>query len=140
SSGAGKPSPGPVEPPPAPATETKTFEPRLIGTCTFAGQVHCAAADSDAVIIDPLHVTSVCKEMLEAAARAMSDTPHSMIVLRGDRNSSESKMAAISRAVNVRKQLVKMGVNSAYVRVEVGTGDTRTVKIFLASFENPKID
>lgn len=78
--------------------------------------------------------------MLEAAARALSDTPHSMILLRGDRNSSEHKMAAISRAVNVRKQLTKMKVDSSKVRVEVGDGDTRTVKIFLVPYENPKVD
>ena len=78
--------------------------------------------------------------MLEAVARALSDTPNSMILLRGDRNSSEHKMAAISRAVNVRKQLTKMKVDSSKVRVEVGDGDTRTVKIFLVPYENPKVD
>ena len=78
--------------------------------------------------------------MLEAAARALSDTPHSMILLRGDRNPSEHKMAAISRATNVKKQLAKMKVNPDLIRTEVGDGDTRTVKIFIVPFENPKID
>lgn len=63
-----------------------------------------------------------------------------MILLRGDRNPSETKMAAISRATNVKKQLIKFKVDSSLVRTEVGDGDTRTVKIFIVPFENPKID
>jgi hypothetical protein len=105
---------------------------QLIGVCTFASKTQCQTPGSDAVIVDPTRPTSVCKEMLSAAVKALKRNPGSVIILRGNRNPSESPVTAVSRAYRVQKQLETEGVKASQIKTETGTGDARTVEIILA--------
>lgn len=102
-----------------------------VGICTFASKTQCTPAGSDAYITDPARPTSVCKEMIGAAVAALARHPGYVIVLRGNRNSSEDKLLAVSRANNVKKQFEAQGVKSSQIKTEAGIGTSRTVQITL---------
>jgi hypothetical protein len=102
-----------------------------VGICTFASKTQCTPAGGDASIVDPTRPTSVCKEMLTAARSALARHPGYVIVLRGNRNPSEDKTVAVSRAYRVKQQLIAEGVKSNQIKTEAGVGTARTVQITL---------
>lgn len=124
---------------PAPVPQTVlpvVTEEIPVGICTFASKTQCTPAGSDAYITDPARPTSICKEMLAAARKALASHPGYVIVLQGNRNRSEDSLLASTRANRVKQQLVASGVKSSQIKTEVGTGDTRTVSITLVPVSN----
>lgn len=115
-----------VTPAPAPIPQAQ-----LIGICTFLSKTSCTAAGSDAGIVDPSRPTSVCKIMIDAAVKALRANPNSIIVLVGNRNRTEDSLLATSRANRVKQQLKAAGVKDSQIKVETGSGETRTVEITL---------
>ena len=107
--------------------------PAIVWTsvCTFAGKVSCNVPGSDAVVVDPAHPTSVCKIMIDSAARAYKKSSGARFILVGNRNRDESDLLPTARANNVRKLLEGAGVPSSAISVQVGSGTTRTVEIVL---------
>jgi len=128
-------------PAPTPAVVVPVSNPPVVeeiipvGICTFASKTQCVPAGGDAAIVDPIHVTSVCKEMIDAATAALARHPGYVIVLRGNRNPSEDRLLATTRANRVKQQFEAKGVKSSQIKTIVGTGETRTVQITLEPAE-----
>ncbi len=95
---------------------TPAPSPAIVWTsvCTFAGKVSCNVPGSDAVVVDPAHPTSVCKIMIDSAARAYKRSNGARFILVGNRNRDESDLLPTARANNVRKLL--KGPRSPIVR------------------------
>src|SRR5437870_858771 len=102
-------------------------ESHLIGICTFAKAITCKPETGPAVIT----VSSICKQMLDAARKALRESPNSVLLVRGNRNPSEEGLTATARANNVKRQLTASGVDPDRVKVETGKGGTRTVELVL---------
>ena len=102
-------------------------ESHLIGICTFAKAITCKPETGPAVIT----VSSICKQMLDAARKALRESPNSVLLVRGNRNPSEEGLTATARANNVKRQLTASGVDPDRVKVETGNGGTRTVELVL---------
>ena len=115
------PAPTPVS---APAPQA---EPRLIGICTFAKAITCKPETGPVVIT----VSSICKQMLDAARKALRESPNSVLLVRGNHNPSEDSLTATARANNVKRQLTASGVDPGRVKVESGKGGARTVELVL---------
>jgi hypothetical protein len=116
---------------PVPVTAPQA-EPRLLGICTFAKQISCKPETGPAVIT----VSSICKQMLEAARKALGESPNSVLLVRGNHNPSEDDLTATARANNVRRQLTASGVDPGRVKVETGKGGARTVELVLVPAGN----
>jgi hypothetical protein len=114
--------------PPEYKTEVTVTPEQLIGVCTFAKAISCKPESGPAIV----SVSSVCKQMLDAARKALRDNPNSVLIVRGNRNPSEDELTAKSRATNVKRSLTAAGVPSGRVKVETGTGTARTVELILA--------
>jgi len=119
-------APAPLAPPEYNTEITVTPE-QLIGICTFAKALSCKPEGGPAVIT----VSSVCKQMLDAAHLALKRNPNSVLIVRGNYNPSETEVTAASRANNVKKQLIANGVPSSRVKASVGGSNARTVELIL---------
>ena len=113
-----------AEPAPIPAP---VVAEQLIGICTFSKVVSCKP-EKGLTITTP---TSVCKQQLEAAKLALERNPNSVLLIRGNRNPSEGRLVATTRATNVQRQLVEYGVQADRLKVEAGNGTARTVELVL---------
>jgi hypothetical protein len=112
-------------------TETKPLEPTLAGVCTFAnGSAVCGSGASTAY--SPLHVTTICGEMLAQAAKTLSAHPGARILVVGHRNPSELSSLAQERTTAVAVKLTQeYGVSADLIQQEVGTPGNRIVELFL---------
>lgn len=113
--------------PPEYKTEITVTPEQLVGVCTFAKAISCKPENGPAVIT----VSSICKQMLEQAKKSLLANPGSVLLIVGNRNASEDRLTATSRANNVKKQLEAYGVPSSRLKAEVGTGTSRTVELIL---------
>jgi hypothetical protein len=113
---------------PVPASNiVREPEPRLLGICTFAKAITCKPETGPAVIT----VSSICKQMLDTARKALRENPNSVLLVRGNRNPSEDRKTASARANNVKRGLTESGVNPDRIRVETGKETARTVELVL---------
>ncbi len=108
-------------------TQMTVTPDQLIGICTFANAILCKPESGPTVIT----VSSICKQMLEQAKKSLLANPGSVLLITGNRNQSESEIVAVSRANNVKKQLISRGVPPSRIKTEVGMGTSRTVEIVL---------
>lgn len=117
---------------PVPPVAPQPPTPAIVWTsvCTFASKTSCTAEDK-IYNADPARPTSVCKVMIESAARAFKQSPGAKFVLVGNRNREESDLLPTARANNVRRQLEAAGVPASAISVQVGSGTTRTVELVL---------
>lgn len=123
-------APAPIHPADYDTTLTVTpDEQRLLGVCTFAKAISCQPDSGPAVIT----ISTICKQMLEAARRELQTNPNAILYIVGNRNTSEDRLTATSRANNVRRYLVQNGVKESRVNVKVGDGTSRTVELWLDS-------
>jgi hypothetical protein len=106
---------------------TPVVAEQLIGICTFSKVVSCKP-EKGITVISP---TSVCKQQLEAAKLALARNPNSVLLIRGNRNQSEIRSVAVTRANNVQRQLIQYGVQADRLKVEAGNGTARTVELVL---------
>ena len=108
---------------------TPKLEPTLAGVCTFAnGSAQCGSGEA----VDPIHVSSICGEMLAQAAKTAKNYPGAKIRVEGNRNPSEDKSLAAERASAVKAKLVsEYGIDAQQISVSVGTAVTRTVSVFV---------
>jgi hypothetical protein len=114
---------------PAPASDVvREPEPRLLGICTFAKAITCKPEGKVPAVVT---VSSICKQMLDAARKALRESPNSVLLLRGNRNPSEDGLTATARANNVKRQLAASGVDPDRVKVVTGKGTERTVELVL---------
>lgn len=129
---------------PAPLPEAVITPTReLIGICTFASSITCQqpGKPDEVVAIKPLdfnnptRVTSICKTMLDEAARRMKADPKMRLFIVGNQNVSETEgVVAISRANEARRYLVNTeGINSAHISTTIGNGKTRTVELWIGT-------
>jgi hypothetical protein len=131
----GAPAPAPI--PDAVVTPTRF----LVGICTFAGSVICQQPGKPDVrvplksinIYSPTRVTSICKEMLNAAAAQLASNPQYKLFIIGNQNVSEAAgVVAISRANEARRYLVNHdGVSSNRIFTSIGNGRDRTVELWV---------
>jgi hypothetical protein len=138
---------------PAPAPEEKQVLPpamvvtpnrELIGICTFASiQAVCQQPGKPDEIVpikplsysNPTRVTSICKTMLDEAAKRMKEDPKLRLFIIGNQNVSETaSIVAVSRANEARLYLVNHdGVNSAHISTTIGNGKDRTVELWIGT-------
>lgn len=119
-----------IAPPVVPEYKTEvTVAPvadRLLGICTFAKPNTCQTDNNPAITT----VSSICKQMLEAAKLALKADPKTVLYVIANRNQNEELVVATSRGNNVRKYLEDSGVNMSRIKVELGTGTSRTVELW----------
>jgi hypothetical protein len=116
-----------VQAPPAPPVEPE----HLVALCTFSKAITCTNKVGPAANVGVVTVGSVCRQMLEEAKRQIALNPNGVLIIRGNRNPSESEVTATARANNVRKALEDSGVPSKQLKVETGTGTARTVEVII---------
>lgn len=131
--------------PVVPAPEVVATPSReLIGICTFASiQAICQQPGKPDEIVpikplsynNPTRVTSICKTMLDEAARRMKEDPKLRLFIIGNQNMSETaSIVAVSRANEARLYLVNHdGVNSAHINTTIGSGKDRTVELWIGT-------
>lgn len=104
---------------------------KLLGVCTFAKAISCQPDSGPAVIT----VSSICKQMLEAARKQLASNPNAILYIVGNRNVSESTLTATARANNVKRYLLESGVKESRLTTKVGTGTSRTVELWAGEKE-----
>jgi hypothetical protein len=132
--------PAPVAAVPPPSTSAPiqflSQEPvdtkRLVGVCTFGSPALCQVQGKTfASTSNGSGVTSVCKEMLTAAAQELKLHPNDILYVVGNRNASESENLATIRSHNVRNALVAKNINVNQIVVQEGNAGTRTVELWV---------
>lgn len=115
-----------------PAVPVAVVDPEhLVGICTFNSAVSCTPKEGPSAGVGIVTVNSICRQMLVEARRQLRINPNAVLLIRGNRNASEDKLTAVSRANNVKKSLEADGVPASRLKTEVGTGTSRTVEIVL---------
>lgn len=102
-------------------------EKHLVGICTFAKDISCKGPYPGPAVVT---VSSICKQMLEAAKRELVNNPNAILYVIGNRNNSETTLTAEARANNVRRYLTDSGIKAGKIDVSVGTGTARTVELW----------
>lgn len=107
---------------------TEPLEPTLAGECTFAtNSAQCGSAEGD-----PLHVSTICGDMLDQAVKTLKKHPGAHIRLVGNRNSNEASGLANERAEAVALKLIgDYGIDTNLIKTEVGSSGNRTVKVYV---------
>jgi hypothetical protein len=115
-----------------PVEVPRPFDPQLVGICTFASQFQCDLKTKTPS--DPLHVTTICDDMLRQAITLQRNNPGTVIKLIGNENDSEklsSSMYSLARAKNVQRRLVALGALPGSIAVETGKTGDRTVEVWV---------
>lgn len=108
-------------------TVTPPTERQLVGICTFAKAISCQGPYPGPSVIT---VSSICRQMLDAARKQLAANPNSILYVIGNRNPAEAEVVAESRANNVRRYLTDSGIKGSKIDVETGTGTSRTVELW----------
>ena len=107
------------------------MEPVLAGVCTFAnGSADCGSGNADAY--SPVHVSTICDEMLAQAVKTLDKHPGAHILIVGHRNASERASLAQDRADAVTLKLTKeYDIPGSQIEERTGEPGNRTVEIFV---------
>jgi hypothetical protein len=122
------------------STPITTPSRRLIGVCTFASSVRCSQPGKPDEVIplkptnySPVHVTTICKSMLNEAVRELRANPSARISIIGNQNVSElAGVVASARVNNVRTYLLDQGIANSRIEVSLGVSTDRTVELWLS--------